>query len=388
MNNTLELTTPPPTQTALVVTAPVNVDALDTAKPLAEIFAPYQTTLEKWEAKAKALVVTDISMKAEMQMARVARLELKEARVEMDKTRKGLVENLKARTSKIDGTARVIREKIESLEVLLLESEQFAERHAAKLKSELKASREAELIPFLETVLLGDLSDLSESDYAKTLSDAKLLRQTKIDAAAKDELDRKAKEEADRLEQERIVAEFARFIADAEATAKRLEEERKDREEQAAKERAERQAEREKAEMDRKAAEAKAKAERDAIEAAAAETVRKAREESDRLKTELAAKTKAEAEEKARVESERLAKEKEAKRAAAAPDNAKLKAFEMMLRSIEIPDFKDQDLADQVGLHLGNLVNWIESKTKDESDTMEMHQLHDKLAGKDKEHDI
>jgi hypothetical protein len=87
--NTLEITVP-----SKAVAAPIDVGALDTAKPLEEIFQPFKTVLDKWEAKAAALVVTDISQKTEMAQARLARLELKEARVTMDKTRKGLVEGL------------------------------------------------------------------------------------------------------------------------------------------------------------------------------------------------------------------------------------------------------------------------------------------------------
>ena len=146
MNTTLEL-------------AP-NVSALDTAKPLSEIFAIYQTTLEKWEAQVDTIVVTDITQKVEMQRARMARLELKDARVAMDKTRLNLVAGLKARTGTIDATARAIREKMEELEARLLEQEQFAERHAAREKQNLKLQREAEIAPYLDGVpFFGDISD-------------------------------------------------------------------------------------------------------------------------------------------------------------------------------------------------------------------------------------
>lgn len=63
MNETLEL----PAQAGSV-----DVDKLDTAKPLDVIFKPYQTTLEKWEAKVDSLKVVNISQKTEMAQARLA----------------------------------------------------------------------------------------------------------------------------------------------------------------------------------------------------------------------------------------------------------------------------------------------------------------------------
>lgn len=187
----------------------VDVSQLDTAKPLAEIFQPFQTVLEKWEAKAAALVVTDLSQRTEMQQAKLARIELKNTRVAMDKERLRLVSGLKDRTSKIDGIARVIRVKIEELEESLRASEEFAARHAEKAKADLKAKREAEFSPFGDVAIIRDLSDLSEAEYAKALSDVKLLRQAQQEAAAKAEADRLAKEAAERAERERIAAEKA-----------------------------------------------------------------------------------------------------------------------------------------------------------------------------------
>src|SRR3990167_4302772 len=358
MNNTLELTVSPQSTVPAPV-VDVDVDKLDTAQPLELVFQPYQTVLDKWAAKAAALVVTDISQKAEMKIAREARLELKITRCALETRRKELVENLKARTGKIDLAARMVRTKIEMLEEQLRASEEFAERYAAQPRAELKAKREAEIAPFRDVPLLGDISDLSEVDYQTALADAKLLRKTKMDAAARLEAARLAKEGADRADRERIAAENARLKAEAEATAKRLEAERKrvEAERQAERVEAERQAEalRQKLAAERKAAEdlakavaAKADAERRAIEAKAKAAADRARDEarklaaeSAKLKAELEAKTKAEAlaaaAELARVETERKAQESAARRAAAAPDKAKLEAYLVALDAIQLP---------------------------------------------------
>lgn len=361
--NTLEITIP-----SKSVAAQVDVAALDTAKPLAEIFQPFQTVLEKWEAKAAALVVTDISQKTEMAQARLARLELKEARVTMDKTRKGLVEGLKARTGKIDETARAIRVKIEGLEESLRASEEFAERYAEKVKLELKEKREVEMAPLMDTPIFGDLSDLSESDYAKVLEDAKILRQAKIDAAAKAEAERLTKEAADRAERERVTAENARLKAEAAEAARLSEIERQrvaaEREVESRKIESERALERKAAQDEAARVAAIATQEREAVEAKAREEANAAAAEQARLRSELAVKVKAEADEKARLKSEQLAAEKAAKKAAAAPDKAKLEAFAEIVRSLPLPALSNPFVVTKLQAEIANLAAWIDSASE------------------------
>lgn len=388
--NTLEVTVPAK-QTA--VAAPVDVTALDTAKPLDEIFQPYQATLDKWQAKADALIVTDIRQKTEMQQARLARLELKEARCTLEKTRKGLVEGLKARTTKIDTAARTIREKCEELEEKLKASEEFAERHAEKVKAELKLSREAELAPFMETPIVGDLSNLSEADYAKTLADAKQFKQFKIEAAAKAEAERIAKEKAEAEERARIAAENERLKAEAAETARlaEIERQRVEAEKAEAARLAEEERKRiaaERAEEQRKADEEKARVaaehtaalrkaqeeadraaevarkEREAIEAKAKEAAAKAAKEAKRLKDELEAKAREESEAKARAAKaeadERARVEAEQKAAAAAPDKEKLVAFAATVRQLVIPGMDNAEVKELLVVQTQKFAAWID----------------------------
>ncbi len=364
---------------------PVDVDQLDTAKPLVEIFQPFAVTLEKWAAKAKTMVVTDINQRTEMAQARLARLEIKETRVAMERTRVGLVEKLKERTSKIDAVARGYRVKMESLEEELRQSEEFAIRHAAKLKAELKLQREAELLQFTSGPVLVDLSDLSDKDYAFVLSDAKLLHQAKIDAANKAEAERKAKEEADLAERKRVAAENARLKAEAVEKARLAEEQRKRDADEAAKVLAElnlrferQQAEQKRvwAEEEAKRAEERRKTKEEADLLAA--IVRKEHEEAmtkamterraieakakaeaaaaAKARAELAAKAKAEAKEKARIE--------KAKRdAELAPDYKKLQLFAQVLRGLQIPTLQtlDLDLAGKVE----EWAQWVEARIEE-----------------------
>lgn len=351
---------------------PVQVEQLDTAKPLEEIFQPYSTTLTKWKSKVDSLIVTDIGQKTEMAQARLARLELREARVAMDKTRKGLVEHLKARTGKIDAAARTMREQMEALEDRLLESEEFADRHAAKVKAETKVAREKEILPFMDTPIIGDLSDLSPADYATMLSNAKLARQAKIDLAAKNEAEAKAKAEAERLERERIATENARLKAEAVEAAARAETER-------LRVQAEREGERRKAQADaarlaelarqeKLKVEAEAKAERERLEAAHAEErraaereLKKAAEEAAKARAQLAAKAKAEAAERARVDSEAKKAAEAARAAAAAPDKAKLVAYAAAIRKVPLPTLSSDATLQDVSLRVLNLCTWIET---------------------------
>lgn len=316
--------------TAIATRESVDVDSLDTAKPLEEIFQPFGATLAKWQEKAASLVVTDINQKTEMQQARLARLELKEARVAMDKTRKSLTEGLKARTTRIDTFARTIREKMEALEASLLESEQFAERHAAKLKAELKAKREQEIQPFLDRPVFGDLSDLPEAAYAEMLADARILHQAKLDAAAKAEAERKAKEEAEKLERQRLAEENAR-----------LSREREEAEKKAAAERV--RLEKEQQEQLRK------------IEAERAEERRKAKEATDRaakeaaeMRAKLEAKAREEAAAKAKEEAERKARAKAERDAANATDKAKIDALLFAIRNFDTPSLANKTIQNAI----------------------------------------
>lgn len=304
----------------------VDVDSLDTARPLAEIFQPFKATLDKWQAKVESLKVTDISQKTEMAQARLARLELREARCNMDKVRIKLVAGLKERTSKIDTTARTVRMAMESLEETLLESEQFAERFAAKQKAELKVKRESEFQPLVYQPILGDLSELSESEFAVWVADAKLLRQAKIDAAAKVEADRIAREKADREERERIQKENQRLQAEA-IEATRL-----------------------------------AKQERDRLEAEAAAERKEAKRKSDELEAELAVRRKQEADAAAKLEAERRARAISERKAAAAPDQAKLKAYLAAIKAVPVPRLANLASAALLSENIGGLVSWLESQ--------------------------
>lgn len=267
---------------------------VQTGNYIKEKFLPFFEQAEEWKLRAQALVVTDISQTADMKMARIARLALKEIRVNADKTRKELKEDSLRYGKAVQGVYNVIEFLISHIEKHLQEQEDFAAIYEGKKRAEIKANREMELQPFAEFVPFGlDLGAMSESDFQKTLNGAKLQLQAKIEAEQRAETERIAKEKAEAEERERVKVENEKLKAEVLAREKQLAEERA------------------KAEAERKIAEAKAKKEKEVaatelkvMEAKAAEA--KAEAEA-KLKAEKAANEKLLAEIKAKADAERKA---------------------------------------------------------------------------------
>ena len=186
-------------------------------------FQDYFAIAADWEMKAKAIIVTDESQKAEMQMARAGRLFLKEKRVAIEKARKELKEQALREGKAIDGIANVLKALIIPIEEHLERQEKFVEIRA------------------------------------KIAEDKRLAEE-----AARIEAERIAKEAAEKAEQERIRLENEKLKAEA-----------VERERIMAAERAE-------AEAKQRAIEEKAAAERRIAE----EEKRKSRMEIERLKRE------------------------------------------------------------------------------------------------------
>jgi hypothetical protein len=191
-------------------------------------FQDYFNIAADWEVKAKTIVVTDESQKAEMQMARVGRLFLKEKRVAIEKARKELKEQALREGKAIDGIANVLKALIVPIEEYLDKQERFVEIRAEEAEKKRLA-----------------------------------------DEAAQVEAERLAREEAERVERERIRLENEKLKAEA------VERERVMAEERA------------KAEAERLAVEERAAAEKRAIEEKAAAERRIADEEKRKAQTEI-----------------------------------------------------------------------------------------------------
>lgn len=336
-------------------------------------FDDYKAKAEKLKKTAETLTVTDINDKAGMKLARATRLELKDVRVAIEKRRKELGEHHLRETQRINGDAKALKDLIEPLETRLLEQEQFAEREAARLLTELREIRTAELAPFLTGPLAVDVGAMPEAEYTSLFNDCKAAYEAKIEREAREkaEAEAAAKAERERIEAQRIENErLKKEAAEREAAAA------KEREAAAAllaKERAE-AAERE------AAAAAKAKAEREELQRKADEEARIVREraaEAQRIADEnaRAQAAKAAAERKARekieaevaakkAEDDRLAAEKAAaeKAAANAPKKDKLIKFAMDVRRLSLPLLAEVSDVKDFAEGVERFAAWVEKK--------------------------
>jgi len=259
------------------------------AKVILEKFQDYFKIAAEWETKAKAIVVTNATQTAEMQMARTGRLFLKEKRVAIEKARKELKEQALREGKAIDGISNVLKALIVPIEEYLGDQENYiAIQEAAK----------AERI--------------------------------RLEVEQRMEDERIAKEKAEAEEQERIRVENELLKAEAIEREKKAEAERKKHAEALAEERLlaeerDRQL-RAKAEAERKVQEEKAQKEREAIEQAS----RIEQEKQDKI---IAA-------QKAKADKDRLAAEERERRLKAKADAEKAerkKMAEALKRQVECP---------------------------------------------------
>lgn len=340
----------------------VNESGLDKTKAqvLLDNFSSYFELASDWEKKANSLVITDVSQKAEMKMAREGRLFLREKRIAIEKTRKTLKENSLREGQTIDAIAKILTNLITPIEQDLESKEKYAEVKEAERKAELKKEREIEVSAYSEFVPEGlDFGSMDDANYQKILSGAKLQKQAKIEADAKAEAERIAKIKAEEEERKRTQEENARLKAEADAKEKALAEER-------AKAEAARKEAEEKARKEREIAEAKLKAEREKARIEA----EKAAAEKAKLEAELKAKAEAERraimDAQAKAEAEKKAKEEAERKAANAPDKEKLIAVANQISSIQFPDFSGEDgkkIISDVKTLLNKVVVFIKDKT-------------------------
>ncbi len=269
----------------------------------------------EWEAKAKAINVTDESQVAEMKQAREIRLGLKKVRTTAESKRKELKEQIVREGKAIDGVANVIKALIEPLEEHLEKQEKFIETREAEKKEALRNERLVKLAqyaPDMNIYTVDDtyinLREVNEDFFNKHLEGIRRDWQDAKDATAKIEADRIDKEKKDKEEKERLEKENAKLRADAEAKAKEDAEKRAIEEKERSKE-------------------------RDVINAAL-EAERIARE---KIAAELQAKKDLEA----KIEQERRDKEtaalKAKQEAESAPDKEKLLELATHIENIELP---------------------------------------------------
>lgn len=208
------------------------------AQYILEKFTNYFQIASEWEKKAKEIVVKDETNLAEMQMARVGRLFLREKRIAIEKARVELKEQALREGKAIDGIANILKGLIIPIEEYLEKQEKFVEIRQAEIAEQKRLEEEKKL-----------------------------------------EEERLAKEQAEREEQERIRLENIKLRQEAEEREKKMAEERAKAEQERLK--VEEQARKEREEVERLARIEKEKA--DKILAEERAKIQKEQEEKERL---------------------------------------------------------------------------------------------------------
>jgi len=295
-----------------------------------------------WERQVDAIEVKGIEDKMSIQLADVARKNVKAARLNAEKlfdAKREEVQQIKAEFDLEDKlwlkAKQVMQLKFKAIEEKAEWKAQFVERYVREqkeLKTQLRIEQVSKFNPEINRIQFENMNDEMFNIFIAGLERAE---NDRIEAERKAEEERQAAIKAAEEERQRMIAENARLQKEAEAREKAMEEERKIQAAKLAEEQAKAKKEAEKAEAERKAVEEKARKEREESERilqaeikTAAEKLAKEQEAARKIAAELQAKKdaemKAQREAEAKAEADRKAKEIADKKAAAAPDKQKL----------------------------------------------------------------
>jgi colicin import membrane protein len=196
----------------------INQTDLQDKQSIIEQFSDFFTQASGWDAKARQIVITSVEQKAEMKMAREARLALKAIRVETEKRRKTLKEESLRRGQTIDAIAKIITNTITPIEEYLTEQEKYVERMEEQKKQEVYEKRIEELRPYEPDLLGIDLKNMTDEMFILFLDSSKKAHEEKIQK----ELERIEQEKKDAEERERIRQENEKLKKEAEEREKQI----------------------------------------------------------------------------------------------------------------------------------------------------------------------
>lgn len=118
---------------------------LTTKEALKEQFGDYADQVAVWKSRASGYKVTDVTQKDLMSECKIARLSVKNIRVDIEKTRVRLKADSLEKGKAIDNIAKFLKAEIEPLEEYLQEQEDFEKNMIAQRMAELKESRNAKI---------------------------------------------------------------------------------------------------------------------------------------------------------------------------------------------------------------------------------------------------
>ena len=379
------------TQNELVVIAQQSGLQENKTKMLMESFSDSFKQAQAIATEAKDIVVTSEEQLREMSQARQKRLQLKDIRVSVEKTRKELKEQSLREGKAIDGMANIIKALIVPVEEHLEKQEKFAEIAEENRKLTRLNDRREMLGHYVEDVTVFNLLDMDEAVFEKLLQNSRKAYEAQKEAEAKAEEERQArivKQETYRarqiefapyqnwsnamLNEESTEAEWESVLRNAKDAKKKWEAEQekirldnlrlqKEAEERDRKAQEEKRKAEEKLKIERAKQQAKLDAERKAAEKARAEQEKKLQAEREKRE----ALEKAEQERK-RKEAEEAKKKAEAERLArVAPDRVKLlKLAELPIEMPEVNSPEAKKIVEQVDQKLHELSRWIEAEAR------------------------
>lgn len=295
-----------------------------------EKFHATEADLQNMAARYTGLKIAGLADRAGYNQVHAARMELQDARILIDKTRKADNDERQRDIKTCNAVAKYLTNIISPTEAALKAEEAAYEAEAERVKAEKQAAAAAalqkrieELQAFGQPFTLAELTLMTDTQYGflrATAEDAfkarealrfeaeKALAEKQAEEAKKAEAEHKAKEEAEAAERARL----EKVRQEQAAEDKRLEESRaalrKEQEEFQAKKDAQEREAREKKIAEEAAAQAKAKAEQDAKDTAA---------RNEREKAEAEARQKA--------------------AEAARPDAEKIRAMAKVIRELAVP---------------------------------------------------
>jgi len=217
------------------------------AQVLLDNFSAYFQIASEWEKKAKTIVVSDANQEADMKMARVGRLFLRQKRIAIEHTRKDLKEQSLREGKAIDGIANVLKALIVPIEEYLEKQERYVEIKVAE--EEKRKQIEAETKAEQERIA---------KEKAEAEERERIRKENERLKKEAEERERKITEERAKVEREKKIQE-EKARKEREAAARTINEEREKHERDLAAERSE-------AEEKRRAFEEKAKKEKEAVE--------------------------------------------------------------------------------------------------------------------------
>ena len=182
-----------------VTTETPDLEAMERADML-DLWNYYDTKLGKLKESVALVLAGDPSLPANGKLARVARLDFKTIRVEIEKHRKEMGDYHLRKTQKINGDAKKLKDIIEGYEKNLLEIEEYTERQQRILAQE----RTEKMVAVEGTIAGINFAEMTEGQFADILKGASLVFAAVKEDARKMEETRIAREKADKDEQDRI----------------------------------------------------------------------------------------------------------------------------------------------------------------------------------------